>query len=51
MNWNELKLLAKLKQARPRGEGRFATGILWGTLISVVLWISIIGWIMAIFKF
>ncbi|MDP4096904.1 hypothetical protein OIN60_08990 [Paenibacillus sp. P96] len=50
MDRNELKLLAKVKEARPHGEGRFATGMLWGTLISVVLWISIIGWIMVFVK-
>lgn len=50
MNWNELKLRMKIAHVRPEGEGSFSAGILWGTLISVVLWISIIGWAISIFK-
>lgn len=26
-------------------EGNFAIGMAWGTLLSIPLWISIIGWI------
>lgn len=29
-------------------EGNIATGLLWGVLISIPLWISVFGWVMAI---
>lgn len=30
-------------------EGRFHIGLIWGTIFSIPLWISIIGWIKIIF--
>ncbi|URJ44728.1 hypothetical protein MF628_004475 [Paenibacillus polymyxa] len=50
MNWNQMKLRLKFGSAVPESEGNFSFGIMCGLLISIVLWISIIGWIMLIFK-
>lgn len=50
MNWNQMKLRLKIGSIMPKNEGNFSFGIMCGLLISIVLWISIIGWIMLIFK-
>ncbi|WP_226001905.1 hypothetical protein [Paenibacillus sp. BJ-4] len=50
MNWNQMKLRLKFGNALPKTEGNFSVGIVFGLLISIMLWISIIGWIMLIFK-
>ncbi|MGG1618185.1 hypothetical protein ACIFQM_06175 [Paenibacillus sp. NRS-1782] len=50
MNWNQMKLRMKFGHAVPKSEGNFSVGIVWGVLISAVLWVSIIGWFMLIFK-
>lgn len=50
MNWNQMKLRLKFGSTMPKNEGNFSFGIMFGLLISIVLWISIIGWIMLIFK-
>lgn len=45
-----MKLRLKLGKALPNTEGNFSVGIVCGVVISTMLWISIIGWIMLIFK-
>ncbi|WP_238655035.1 MULTISPECIES: hypothetical protein [Paenibacillus] len=51
MEQEELRLpLAQESMSRP-AEGNIATGLVWGVLISIPLWISLIGWITGIWKF
>ncbi|WP_169834311.1 hypothetical protein [Paenibacillus donghaensis] len=46
MEQEELRLpLQQEKITRP-AEGNIATGLIWGILISIPLWISLIGWFM-----
>ncbi|WP_410513982.1 hypothetical protein PaeBR_06065 [Paenibacillus sp. BR2-3] len=50
MEQEELRLqLNPEKIVRP-AEGNIATGLLWGILISIPLWISVFGWIMGIWR-
>lgn len=51
MEQEELRLpLAQEGMIRPT-EGNIATGLVWGVLISIPLWISLIGWMMGIWNF
>lgn len=50
MEQEELRLpLTQESTTRP-AEGNIATGLVWGILISIPLWISVFGWIMGIWR-
>ncbi|WP_166653139.1 hypothetical protein [Paenibacillus massiliensis] len=53
MNWNAIKVKLGMRlgmhPARSTEEGSFTTGIIWGLVLSAVLWVSIIGWISMLF--
>jgi len=50
MEPEELRLpLNPESMVRP-AEGNIATGLIWGILISIPLWISVFGWVMGIFR-
>lgn len=42
-----LRLPLKQESVKVHTEGRFSAGLLWGLLLSIPLWISIIGWFMS----
>ncbi|MDT3425922.1 putative membrane protein [Paenibacillus forsythiae] len=45
-----LRLPLKQEGAKAHTGGRFSVGLLWGILISIPLWISLLGWIMSFTK-
>ncbi|WP_155986922.1 hypothetical protein [Paenibacillus durus] len=42
-----LRLPLQQESMRAHSEGRFSAGLLWGILISIPLWISLLGWIIS----
>ncbi|MFD1775624.1 hypothetical protein [Paenibacillus rhizophilus] len=42
-----LRLPLKQESVKVHTEGHFSAGLLWGILISIPLWISLIGWFMS----
>jgi hypothetical protein len=46
----ELRLPLNTETMVRPAEGNIATGLLWGILISIPLWISVFGWIMGIWR-
>ncbi|NQX45372.1 hypothetical protein HQN87_08510 [Paenibacillus tritici] len=51
MEQEELRLPLTQEGITRPAEGNIATGLVWGVLISIPLWISVIGWVMGIWKF
>jgi hypothetical protein len=51
MEQEELRLPLTQEGVTRPAEGNIATGLVWGILISIPLWISVIGWITGIWKF
>lgn len=50
MEQEKLRLPLAQEGVKHQTEGNIATGLLWGILISIPLWISVIGWFMGIWK-
>ncbi|WP_379132779.1 hypothetical protein [Paenibacillus sp. sgz500958] len=50
MEQEELRLPLKSEPVVRRTEGNIAKGLIWGLLISIPLWISVLGWIMGIWR-
>lgn len=50
MEQEELSIPLKQESVVRPAEGNIATGLVWGILISVPLWISVIGWIMGFWR-
>lgn len=48
MKQEELRLPLQQESILLPAEGNIATGLVWGILISIPLWISVFGWIMGI---
>ncbi|MEK4464689.1 hypothetical protein MHB56_21065 [Paenibacillus sp. FSL H8-0315] len=46
MEQEELSIPLKQENVVRPAEGNIATGLIWGILISIPLWISVIGWIL-----
>ncbi|ULO06333.1 hypothetical protein H1230_25465 [Paenibacillus sp. 19GGS1-52] len=50
MEQEELRLPLQQEGVLRPAEGNIATGLVWGILISIPLWISLIGWFMRIWR-
>jgi hypothetical protein len=50
MEQEKLSLPLQQEGVKRPVEGNIATGLVWGLLISIPLWISVIGWIMGIWR-
>ena len=50
MEPEELRLSLNPESMVRPAEGNIATGLTWGILISIPLWISVLGWGMSIFR-
>lgn len=50
MEQEELRLPLKQENVKRPVEGNIANGLVWGVLISIPLWISVIGWGMSIWR-
>ena len=50
MEQEELSIPLKQESVVRPAEGNIATGLVWGILISIPLWISVIGWIMGFWR-
>ncbi|QSF46128.1 hypothetical protein [Paenibacillus tianjinensis] len=50
MEQEELRLPLTQESVTRPAEGNIATGLVWGILISIPLWISVFGWIMGIWR-
>jgi hypothetical protein len=50
MEQDELSIPLKQENVVRPAEGNIATGLVWGILISIPLWISVIGWILGFWR-
>ncbi|MNY44913.1 hypothetical protein D3C86_1799820 [compost metagenome] len=50
MEQEELRLPLTQESVTRPAEGNIATGLVWGILISIPLWISVFGWITGIWR-
>ncbi|MBW4084013.1 hypothetical protein [Paenibacillus sp. S150] len=50
MEQEELRLPIKQEGMTRPAEGNIASGLVWGILISIPLWISVIGWVMGFWR-
>lgn len=48
MEQEELRLPLNSESVVRPSEGNIASGLLWGVLFSIPLWISVFGWVMGI---